>query len=109
MFPDGLGWFSGQCGSRRMCPERSPRLLRHRAARSFFTPSESKPRPGGPKVVFQYTNEPPGECLGADLRLVDREAEIEGLPPGVRPELAAMTAIAGREPDFGWGIIYSYG
>jgi hypothetical protein len=75
----------------------------------FYVPnSYEPPRPGGPSRTLHYCNEPPGECVGADYRSLDREAEVEAFRTAYARELAALAKAAGREPVVGWGVIYGY-
>jgi hypothetical protein len=102
MFADEFGWFYAAV----VGPGSEPGAGPSRAV--FYTPNQDKPRPGGPVWVFSYTNEPPGEYVGADFRRVDREAEVEAFRRAYARELAEMAKAAGREPVLGWGVLYGY-
>jgi len=66
-----------------------------------------KPRPGAPERAVRY-DYPPGGCAASDLRGIDREAELEAFRKAYAAELAELTAAAGREPVYGWGLVYCY-
>jgi hypothetical protein len=70
----------------------------------IYVPNDD--RPGGPRRTVSYGSYPPGGCAALDLRGIDPDAEVAAFRKAYAKELAELTAAAGREPMYRWGLVY---